>query len=137
MEDYPTTIAEFESKFSSEEACRDYLFGLRWPQGFICPRCHATKAWPTKRNLLVCGVCGYQVSMTAGTIFRDTHKPLDMWFRAIWFATNQKIGASALEKDGKRVGRIRLVSVPNASAENLEEAMRCAWRLGNLSRWPG
>ena len=96
MEDYPETIAEFESKFSSEEACRDYLFRLRWPQGFICPRCQATKAWPTKRNLLVCGACGYQVSMTAGTIFQDTRKPLGLWFRAIWFVTNQKTGASAL-----------------------------------------
>jgi hypothetical protein len=93
MEDYPETIAEFESKFSFEEACRDYLFRLRWPQGFICPRCQATKAWPTKRNLLVCGACGYQVSMTAGTIFQDTRKPLGMWFRAIWFVTNQKTQA--------------------------------------------
>ena len=186
MEDYPETISEFESKFSSEEACRDYLFRLRWPQGFICPRCQATKSWATKRNLLVCSTCGYQVSMTSGTIFQDTRKPLSMWFRAIWLVTNQKIGASALglqkllglgsyhtawtwlhklrramvrpgrdrlsglvevdetyiggekpgkrgrgalgkslvviaaEKDGKRIGRIRLVRVPNASAESLE-----------------
>jgi hypothetical protein len=76
MEDYPKTIAEFESRFSSEEACRDYLYQLRWPLGFICPRCRATKAWPTKRNLLVCGACSYQISMTAGTIFQDTRKPL-------------------------------------------------------------
>ena len=190
MEDYPRTLSEFEEKFSSEEACRDYLCRLRWPLGFICPRCQATKAWPTKRNLLVCGACGYQASMTAGTIFQDTHKPLGMWFRAIWFVTNQKTGASALslqrllglgsyltawtwlhklrramvrpgrdrlsgrievdetyiggvrpgkrgrgalgkslvviavEKDGKRIGRIRLVRVPDASAESLEEAVR-------------
>jgi len=190
MEDYPRTIAEFESKFSSEKACRDYLFRLRWPQGFSCPRCQATKAWPTKRHLLVCGACGYQVSMTAGTIFQDTRKPLGMWFRAIWFVTNQKTGASALglqrllglgsyhtawtwlhklrramirpgrdrlsglvevdetyiggekpgkrgrgalgkslvviaaEKDGERIGRIRLVRVLDASAESLEEAVR-------------
>jgi transposase-like protein len=128
--------------------------------------------------------------MTAGTIFQDTHKPLGLWFRAIWFVTNQKTGASALglqrllglgsyltawtwlhklrramvrpgrdrlsgrievdetyiggvrpgkrgrgalgkslvviaaEKDGKRIGRIRLVRVPDASAESLEEAVR-------------
>jgi hypothetical protein len=29
MEDYPETIAEFESRFSSEEACRDYLFRFK------------------------------------------------------------------------------------------------------------
>ncbi len=78
MEDYPKTIDEFESKFSSEETWSDYLLQLRWPQGFICPRCQATKAWPAKHNLLVCGACGYQVSMTAGTIFQDTRKPLSI-----------------------------------------------------------
>lgn len=34
--------------------------------------------------------------MIAGTIFQDTHKPLTMWFRAIWWVTSQKNGASAL-----------------------------------------
>lgn len=206
MEDYPRTIAEFESKFSSEEACRNYLFRLRWPQGFRCPRCQETKAWPTKRHLLVCGACGYQVSITAGTIFQDTHKPLGMWFRAIWFITNQKTGASALgvqrllglgsyhtawtwlhklrramvrpgrdrllglvevdetyiggekpgkrgrgalgkslvviaaEKDGKRIGRIRLVRVPDASAESLQEAIRQSIVPGSVistDEWKG
>ena len=34
--------------------------------------------------------------MTAGTIFQDTHKPLRLWFQAIWLVTSQKQGASAL-----------------------------------------
>jgi hypothetical protein len=34
--------------------------------------------------------------MTAGTIFQDTRKPLALWFRALWFVTHQKTGASAL-----------------------------------------
>jgi transposase-like protein len=33
--------------------------------------------------------------VTAGTIFQDTHKPLRLWFRAIWHVTSQKNGASA------------------------------------------
>jgi transposase-like protein len=44
---------------------------------------------------LVCRVCRYQASVTAGTIFQDTHKPLRLWFRAIWHITSQKNGASA------------------------------------------
>jgi len=47
----------------------------------------------TKRNLLVCAGCGYQVSLTAGTIFQDTRKPLVLWFRAIWWVTAQKHGS--------------------------------------------
>ena len=43
MEDYPKTIEEFEARFSSEEACREYLIQLRWPEGFRCPRCQHSK----------------------------------------------------------------------------------------------
>ena len=45
MEDYPRDVVEFEARFATEEACRDYLFRLRWPDGFRCPRCgHARLA---------------------------------------------------------------------------------------------
>lgn len=96
MEDYPRTLAELETRFSTEAACHEYLIALRWPEGFVCPRCGGFKMWTTKRNLLVCADCEYQVSVTAGTIFQDTRKPLTMWFRAIWWVTSQKTGASAL-----------------------------------------
>ncbi len=36
------------------------------------------------------------MSVIAGTIFQDTHKPLTMWFKAIWWITGQKNGVSAL-----------------------------------------
>jgi hypothetical protein len=45
VEDYPRTLAEFEGRFSSEEACREYLFRLRWPGGFPYSRCGDSKAW--------------------------------------------------------------------------------------------
>ena len=94
-EDYPRTLPELERRFSSEQACREYLFILRWPEGFICPRCSGKTAWPTSRNLWKCGSCSYQVSVTAGTIFQDSHLPLTVWFRAIWYITSQKNGMSA------------------------------------------
>ncbi|MBA7540454.1 IS1595 family transposase ISPlba5 [subsurface metagenome] len=96
MEDYPRTLTEFEACFSTEEACRRYLFELRWPGGFECPRCGGHKAWSTERDLLVCGDCEHHSSVTAGTIFENTHKPLTLWFRAIWWLTTLKTGASAL-----------------------------------------
>jgi transposase-like protein len=96
VEDYPATLDELETRFGTEQACRDYLVKLRWPEGFVCPRCHGTSAWTTKRNLLVCAGCQYQASLTAGTVFQDTRKPLTLWFRAIWWVTAQKNGASAL-----------------------------------------
>ena len=96
MEDYPCTIMDFETKFKSEEACRDYLYQLRWPNGFQCPRCSNDKAWPLKNALYQCSHCNHKISVIAGTIFHGTHKPLVLWFRAIWWLTGQKNGASAL-----------------------------------------
>jgi len=96
MEDYPRSLTEFEARFSSEEACREYLFRLRWPDGFCCPRCGCRKSWPLREALLQCADCGLQTSVTAGTIFQDTRTPLPLWFRAMWWITTQKNGASAL-----------------------------------------
>lgn len=95
-EDYPRNLIEFERRFATDQACRDYLVQLRWPQGFVCPRCGGRVGWPTRRQLMVCGDCQYQASVTAGTIFQDTRKPLTLWFRVMWWVTTQKNGASAL-----------------------------------------
>jgi transposase-like protein len=84
MEDYPKDLLEFEARFSSEEACRAYLAQLRWPDGFCCPYCQGNDA------------CKQHVSVTAGTIFHGRHKPLCLWFRAMWHITSQKYGANAL-----------------------------------------
>jgi transposase-like protein len=96
MEDYPQTLAELEARFSTEEACLDYLFQLRWPDGYLCSRCGHTKGWRVRRTLIECASCYYQSSMTAGTIFHRTRKPLTMWFRMMWWVTSLKTGASAL-----------------------------------------
>lgn len=96
MENYPKTLMEFENRFSNEESCRDYIFQLRWPDGFRCPRCEHEKSWPIGTTLFQCAKCGYKTSVTAGTIFQDTKKSLRLWFHAIWHLTNQKYGANAL-----------------------------------------
>jgi transposase-like protein len=96
MEDYPRTGLELEDRFGTEEACLSYLVKLRWPEGFICPRCQASGGWPASRGRWICRHCRYQASVTAGTIFQDTRKPLRMWFRAMWHVTSQKTGASAV-----------------------------------------
>lgn len=96
MEDYPRNQAEFESRFATEAACETYLLKLRWPDGFVCPRCSGRQGWVTQRGLVVCKDCGYQSSLRAGTIFEGSHKPLGLWFRAMWYLTGAKNGASAV-----------------------------------------
>ena len=95
-EDYPRTLPELERRFSTDDACREYLVALRWPQGWTCPRCGKGQGWAVRRHLWRCRDCGYEASVTAGTIFQDTHLALTTWFRAMWHVTSQKTGVSAL-----------------------------------------
>lgn len=181
---------EFEQRFDSETKCRDYLAKLRWPEGFQCPKCQSRKYWMTKQGLYYCAACEYKSSVTSGTVFQGTSKPLKLWFRAMWHVTNQKHGISALglqrtlglgsyhtawewlhklrsamvrpdrdrlsgivevdetflggyrpgkrgrgaegkvlvvvgvERNGGRIGRIRLKRVPDASSESLNKAIQ-------------
>lgn len=96
MEDYPATLLEFEQRFATDQACRDYLAQLRWPEGFRCPGCGSPHAWLNARGLWECAHCHRQTSVTAGTVFQDTRLPMRLWFRAMWYLTNQKYGANAL-----------------------------------------
>lgn len=95
-EDFPCTLWEMEQRFSSEADCRQYLFTMRWPEGFRCPECLGSKTWAMRGNLWLCANCRHQASVTAGTIFQDSHLPLATWFRAMWYVTSQKNGVSAL-----------------------------------------
>jgi transposase-like protein len=64
QEDYPKTILELERRLATEDACREYLFRLRWPNGFVCPRCQGGSAWTASRGRLVCRSCRHQTSVT-------------------------------------------------------------------------
>jgi len=90
------TFDEFTTKFATEEQCRAYLYRLRWPDGFACPKCGNGKAFKIGESLYQCSKCRRQTSVIAGTIFQDTRKPLKVWFTAIWWVTTQKTGASAM-----------------------------------------
>jgi transposase-like protein len=96
MADYPRTVLEFSERFHGEAACRAYLESLRWPEGVRCPRCPTAKVWTMKPPFYRCAACGHDFTVTAGTLFADTHLPLRLWFQAVWHVVNQKNGASAL-----------------------------------------
>lgn len=95
QEDYPKNFEEFITRFSTEQACLDYIASLRWPNGFICPNCDTQKAWQSKRGLMCCSDCGHQTSIISGTVFQGTRKPLRLWFHVMWWIMSQKTGASA------------------------------------------
>jgi len=190
MDDYPRNLVEFERRFCSEDACLEYLRQVRWREGFRCPGCGGTRSWRVGNGLEECCSCRRQTSVTSGTIFQDTKKPMFVWFRAMWHLTSQKYGANALglqrvlglgsyrtawawlhklrkamvrpgrdriggmvevdetfvgaakpgkrgrgalgktrvliaaQKDGRRIGRIRLQCIPDASGGSLEAALK-------------
>ncbi len=85
-------------QFGSEDRCRAYLEALRWPDEVKCPRCDSDKiSQIVKRNQFDCDNCRYQFSVTAGTIFNDSHLPLWKWFLAVYLLCESKKGMSACQ----------------------------------------
>ena len=90
---------EFQERFATEEACRDYLFVCRWPEGFRCRQCggeevggmhRARRVWQCKR-------CGAQTSVTAGTVMHGTRTPLQLWFWAAYLLATHHPGISSVQ----------------------------------------
>lgn len=95
--DYPRTWDQFLDWFPDEASCVAYLENLRWPSGFVCPRCcEAQAAYRSSRGRLMCRHCRYQCTVTAGTVFDKTRTSLRSWLAAVWYITNQKQGVTAL-----------------------------------------
>lgn len=92
------TIQQFQARFGDEEQCVRYLSRARWPQGFVCPRCGGgSRGYMKAKRVYECRACGYQASVTAGTIFHKTRTPLKGWFWAIYRMSQGKKGISALQ----------------------------------------
>jgi transposase-like protein len=91
-------MISFMEKFGTDEKCREYLYKVRWPEGFICPKCGAkNEPFQIKsRNLYQCRHCSHQASVTAGTIMDGTRTPLRKWFLAMYLMGSNKRGCSAL-----------------------------------------
>jgi transposase-like protein/IS1 family transposase len=93
---YAMNMMELMEKFHSEDACREVLEELRWPAGIQCPRCESKSIRNSyTRNQYDCGSCGYEFSVTAGTMLQDTHLPLRKWMVATYLMCESKKGVSA------------------------------------------
>src|SRR5947209_9120092 len=93
---YPRSAGEFQSWFATDADCLDYLDWLRWPEGFICPRCGHAGGWVVADGRYKCSSCGGRTSVTAGTLFDRRRTPLTVWFTACWMFATGKDGMSAL-----------------------------------------
>jgi len=92
---YPVNQIEFEVMFKEEHDCIDYIASIRWPHGFECPVCASIRYWKKNKGRFECRDCHTETTVTNGTIFHKSTKPLLIWFRAIWWMIAQKNGVSA------------------------------------------
>jgi transposase-like protein len=84
--------------YSTDAKCREILTKLRWPEGVTCLRCKEKRVfWLEARNLFECASCGYQFSVTTGTVFNDTHLSLEKWFAVTLLLCEAKKGMSACQ----------------------------------------
>lgn len=71
-----------EPRFIDENAAREYLEGIRWPNGPVCPHCGGTErnsrlqGESHRPGLLFCGDCRTQFTVTVGTVFERSKVPL-------------------------------------------------------------
>ena len=94
-EKYPNNFQEFLSQFPDEKSCWQYLIDIRWTEGYVCTSCQSDKYWLTSKHKIHCSQCGKEFSITSGTIFQDTKKPLLLWVHIMWWVVAQKTGVSA------------------------------------------
>ena len=101
-------LIDVTKAFSSDEKCLAYLEASRWPDGVRCTVCGAkevskimrkTKTKNKRAQVYQCleKSCRSQFSATNGTIFHDSHLPLNKWFMAIALLVDAKESMSALQ----------------------------------------
>ena len=99
-------LVTLAQKYSDNDAARELLESMLWPDGPVCPHCknHKDKAIyaitpkpgsKTRKGLRKCGACRKQFTVTIGTIFEDTHIPIGKWMMALFLLSSSKKGMSA------------------------------------------
>ena len=90
-------LLDFTARFGTDEQCVEHLAAVRWPGGYVCPKCGGREAWRLKARPRVyeCGACHHQESVTSGTVFHRTRTALPKWFLAAYLMGNDKRGVSA------------------------------------------
>lgn len=122
-------------RFNDEDAARQHLESIRWPNGPICPHCGGTdrnsrlNGTAHRPGLLFCGDCRSQFSVTVGTVFERSKVALHKWVYASHLMCASKKGISA-----KQLERMLGVTYKTAwfMAHRIREAMNIepAGKLG-------
>ncbi|MDX6480265.1 MAG: hypothetical protein QOG85_775 [Gaiellaceae bacterium] len=92
----PTNLDEAIRFFADVDVATDYVAGLRWPGGWVCPHCSGREySYLSTRRLWKCKACGKQSSVKVGTVFEGSPLGLDKWLPAIWLVANSESAISS------------------------------------------
>ncbi|MGD0915614.1 MAG: IS1595 family transposase [Thermodesulfobacteriota bacterium] len=137
MEKKKIDLTEIMGRFGNEEAARELIERLRWPNGPVCPRCGCREIYRLtpngnfgnhgRKGLLKCKVCRKQFTVTVGTIFEDSHIPLHKWLMAIYLICSSKKGMSAFQLH-------RMLGITYKSAWFMGHRIRFAMTQSPLSK---
>lgn len=97
---FPESLPDFQRVFPDEDHCLAYLADVRWPDGFVCPKCGQVGnpyRIESRPRVLECSNCGEQTSVTAGTVIHDSHTPVCVWFWGAYLLATQTPGMSAVQ----------------------------------------
>jgi hypothetical protein len=106
---YPKNADEFKREFSNEEKCLEYLIKLKYKDGIICSKCKTGNPRKVRMRTYECKKCHHQESVLSGTLFQDTHKPLRLWFWAIWHITKHIFNDKGKKNNGNSARQLQQV----------------------------
>ena len=96
-----------ENRFHDEDAARQFLEAIIWPNGPVCPHCGSSaricrieaqspeKGKGARPGLRACGDCRKQFTVTVGTVFEHSKVPLHKWLLAAHLMCSSKKGISS------------------------------------------
>jgi len=120
--------------FQNDDAAREMLESILWPEGPICPHCGVVnRAYATKRpGVYRCAEkgCRKDFSVTMKTVMERSHIALHKWMQAFHLMTSSKKGVSAHQLH-------RTLGIGYEAAWFMAHRIREAMRLGGLGPMGG
>lgn len=94
------SLHQLKKLLHNEDACASFLYTLKWPKGFVCPRCHHQQACTIRTRrlpLYECRACHHQTSLTVGTVMEGSRTHLRKWFAALWHLSRPHCSLNAVQ----------------------------------------
>ena len=139
IRNFPVTKSILEGKaLQSEAEAYAWVEARIWPDGPVCPHCGGVErigkmaGKATRIGLYKCYQCRQQFTVKVGTIFEDSHIPMNLWLQAIYLLCSSKKGISS-----NQLHRTLGVTLKTAwfMSHRIREAMRDGRSCAYGRRW--